>query len=277
MNEKQKLIIDVANECFGKQGFQYTSIGEIVKACKISKSTFYKYFSTKEDLIVEILEYQNKKFINDANTIDNNRKMDEKERMKNKIILIWEYISSNKTFNVFIIERFLEPSRESTTKVKKKIRDTILLEYRKALIEAFGPNVKPILWELIFLLDSLVHEFIFITRIHNQDFQPNFVGNYIMRMIDLSVEKLKEIPVFIDKSIFTNLGDVEDDIPVTTLFFHTLNRINLFIKNNSLINEQKLLEAVEKIAEQVKAEQYNSLIMDAMFLFLENEEAWRKK
>lgn len=57
MNKEKEKIILFANEKFFKDGFHKTSMNEIASELKISKKTIYKHFSSKEELIDEVLRY----------------------------------------------------------------------------------------------------------------------------------------------------------------------------------------------------------------------------
>ena len=275
MDEKQKLIMDVAQECFNRKGIQSTSIDEIVKVCKVSKATFYKYFSTKEDLAKEIFSYSSKKFLISAKAIDNNLEINDKERLKKKIILIWEYIHYDSHLNREIIENFSEDETKSISKLKKLKKNILLDECCKSLIIVYGEEIKSIVWELVFLLDALIHEFVLIMRIKNKKFEPDFVVDYIIRMIDITIEKLKGIKPMIDKSVIYYFEDnVEDNLYSSekTLFFETIKKLKELIQNDAaLVIQNKLIEATNKIEQEAKAGLYNSLMMDALLSFLEKE------
>lgn len=53
-------ILKCASEIIDTEGVRALSVTKIVSTCKISKTTFYKHFSSKEDLILEIKSSSNK-------------------------------------------------------------------------------------------------------------------------------------------------------------------------------------------------------------------------
>lgn len=53
--EKMNLIMDVALEHFSNNGFHATTINHIARHAGISKGLMYNYFSSKEDLLAEII------------------------------------------------------------------------------------------------------------------------------------------------------------------------------------------------------------------------------
>ena len=56
-------LVTVGLELMAKQGIQHTTVEQIYKRVGISRTFFYSFFSTKEDLIVETLYLQQPKII----------------------------------------------------------------------------------------------------------------------------------------------------------------------------------------------------------------------
>ncbi|MDO5410714.1 MAG: TetR/AcrR family transcriptional regulator [Lachnospiraceae bacterium] len=55
--EKQNVIINAALQCFGKYGYDKTSINDIAVAAHISKASVFQYFGSKKQLYTYLLEY----------------------------------------------------------------------------------------------------------------------------------------------------------------------------------------------------------------------------
>ena len=56
-------LVSVGLELMAKQGIQHTTVEQIYKKVGISRTFFYSFFTTKEDLIVETLYLQQPKII----------------------------------------------------------------------------------------------------------------------------------------------------------------------------------------------------------------------
>jgi len=52
MANKKEFILDVAEKMFIEQGFDQTSIAQILDATQIAKGTLYYYFTSKEESMV---------------------------------------------------------------------------------------------------------------------------------------------------------------------------------------------------------------------------------
>ena len=61
-------LISVGLELMAKQGIQHTTVEQVYKKVGISRSFFYSFFPTKEDLVLETLYWQQPKVIDDSNT-----------------------------------------------------------------------------------------------------------------------------------------------------------------------------------------------------------------
>jgi AcrR family transcriptional regulator len=55
-------ILDIAGELFFRYGFQTTGVDTIVRESGVAKMTLYRYFPSKDDLIVAYLEEANRSF-----------------------------------------------------------------------------------------------------------------------------------------------------------------------------------------------------------------------
>jgi len=76
-SSKRQLLLTTAYRLFNKYGFHPTGIDLIIKESGASKATLYKYFKTKETLIIEVLKSHQKLVIKSLKTSIANNKNDE--------------------------------------------------------------------------------------------------------------------------------------------------------------------------------------------------------
>lgn len=273
MTNKKKAIIQVAQKYFNDHGVRYTSIDDIVKECKISKSTFYKYFPTKEDLVLEILDYLNKNFSNSSVLIDTDDTKTPIEKLKEKIKLVLDYLKCNQSFNSHILGEFSEIKGIPILKIKSQIKSNIMNSYKTPLILVYGEDINPFLWELIFVIDSIVHEFNLVMKINKRNISVDYIFEFINKQINLNIENLKQNKSTINKNIFYSIDEIGESNykdSIKDVFLNVLYSIKECIK---LDKNEKLSEAVVKIEEEFNLGNYNSLTMDAMIAYLEKQES----
>ncbi|MBS8264049.1 TetR/AcrR family transcriptional regulator [Mesobacillus boroniphilus] len=67
MNDRKRQVIEKAHQLFIEKGFQATSIQDILDYSGISKGTFYNYFSSKNELLMDIFKTAFRKMEIDRN------------------------------------------------------------------------------------------------------------------------------------------------------------------------------------------------------------------
>lgn len=281
MINKKIQIMNISKQLFVEKGITSTSIDDIAKTCKISKATFYKFFLNKESLISSILEYSQNNLINEFENIDSNLEINSKEKLRQKIILIFDYKHKNYTFSSYVEKVFSKVKEDEINKLQKMNRFIIINEYKKSLSIVYEYKIENIIWDLIFVIDGLVYEFITLIRLNNKNFDPDFVGNFIINIIENAVTSLNNKKTFMTKEILYGSEGFESKFSngdYKNYFSKKLQELNDFIESNIKSDTKgKLLEAIKEVEYQAKNNNYDSLITDAMLAFLGNEKILNEK
>lgn len=273
VDEKQRLIMDIAQGLFDERGLKSTSIGDIVRECKISKATFYKYFSTKENLVYELIVYFNNKFLDATTLIDSKKTLSEREKLNEKIKVVWKHIYNQTLFTSYITDNLPRGLGEEIRELRKKARTDLIREYYNSLIKVYGEEIKEIIWDVVFILDALIHEFIYIIRNKKEDIETEFIAEFIMNTLDITFNSKKGQTPLIKKGYFYFKSQEENkNISNELLFERKLLDLKEKILESSIGDRSKLLEAAENVSIEFTAERYSSLTIDAMLALLEKEE-----
>jgi AcrR family transcriptional regulator len=64
--EKRSQILESALKCFGEKGYQATIIDDIVKDSNISKGAIYNYFTSKEEIYLQLLQISTNTFFEEV-------------------------------------------------------------------------------------------------------------------------------------------------------------------------------------------------------------------
>ncbi|BAZ67021.1 MAG: TetR/AcrR family transcriptional regulator [Pelatocladus maniniholoensis HA4357-MV3] len=62
-NQIYDRILETASELFYQKGIQHVGINEVIAASDVAKRTFYKYFPSKDQLILEVMRYRKKQWL----------------------------------------------------------------------------------------------------------------------------------------------------------------------------------------------------------------------
>ena len=75
-------LVNTGLKLMAKQGFQHTTVEQIYKAVGISRTFFYSFFPTKEDLILEVLYVQQPKILAFARSLMENPSLSWREGVR---------------------------------------------------------------------------------------------------------------------------------------------------------------------------------------------------
>ena len=81
MANKKDFILDTAQELFMEQGFDQTSISQILEATQIARGTLYYYFSSKEEIMDAIIERTIEGAFTASQAFANNRELTVLDRL----------------------------------------------------------------------------------------------------------------------------------------------------------------------------------------------------
>lgn len=119
-------------ELFEQKGFTQTSIQDIVDELEVTKGTFYYYYSSKEQLLMDIhLEYIDELLANQAEIIQC-RKSTNKEKIRNIIKHLIEDIETNGSRGRVFFREIRHLSRDNINIVKQK-RNQVRLNIEKVI------------------------------------------------------------------------------------------------------------------------------------------------
>lgn len=94
--EKEKRLLDAAEQVFSKYGYTQATLDEIIKIADTGKGTVYNYFGNKERLFFSLMENKNKILIDELEEVVNSADSFE-EKFKGFFKVFVDYITENRT------------------------------------------------------------------------------------------------------------------------------------------------------------------------------------
>ena len=124
-------ILGVASDLFSNRGINATSVDTIVAEAGIAKVTLYKYFKSKEQLILEYLKQYDEKLWQKLALRTNNAEAAPRERIKTLVHAVMDWIEDPEFKGFAFVKASVEfpeagnPVHQSSVEFAKTLRNTI--------------------------------------------------------------------------------------------------------------------------------------------------------
>jgi AcrR family transcriptional regulator len=154
MNDRKQHVINKAHQLFIEKGFQATSIQDILDFSGISKGTFYKYFSSKSELLIAIYKTIFKQLQKDRNDLLIGKSPSDIEVFIKQLEL--QMISTRKNKLITLYEEVISTNDAD---LKQFIRNARLRSLRwmfSRFIDIFGEKNKPYLLDCAIMFQGLL-------------------------------------------------------------------------------------------------------------------------
>jgi len=190
MKQRRKELIETAIKLFAEKGFQSTSVQDIVSSYGISKGGFYNYFSSKEELLVDIFKYYNEKLNSKIAEIDA-LDVPPKEKIQKRIQLQFQYFMKHRDFIVMYF-------REQNQSMNKELRNLLkahtlnmLQKEEDLLIASYGETIQPYINDLVLICFGMRNTYMKITVFDGIKLDPEQISCFLMERMDDIVDGIK--------------------------------------------------------------------------------------
>lgn len=157
LNDKKKTITEEAMRLFATKGFHTTSIQEIATQSGVSKGGVYNYFSSKEELLLEVHRYYYEMIKQKMSAVELDPNLSPKEKLAEQLAVFYESFLTHKEFILLHLrENLMQPLEEFIIARKKSKQEW----FESKLLTIYGEEIKPYLVDLTILLDGLVDSYI---------------------------------------------------------------------------------------------------------------------
>ncbi|SHN58200.1 TetR/AcrR family transcriptional regulator [Desulfitobacterium chlororespirans] len=189
MDSKRKLILETAAKFFSSNGFHATSVQDIAKDCNVSKASIYQLFDSKEDILLQLLQYKRDQIIQGAALSAAFDSLAPQEQLIEKIVMEFEGFHQDSDFMSILMH---SDQSIRNHQVKHLIDETqwIMLHWHKeSLSAAYGPKTDAYLWELSLTFQGIVKEF-FAFLENRKEIRPDYrsIASFIAGTMDAIIE-----------------------------------------------------------------------------------------
>lgn len=249
MNTTETLM-STALSLFAKQGFKDTTIQQIAEHSNISKGGFYNHFSSKQDLLLEMIEEHHDQLINHAAKISASS-----ESLASYIAQETEaWVHYQTFFKILWSEINIQQDQQITEKMNK-LRLNLQQHHRNVLYRCYGVDILPYMTDLLIMLEGVVKEYIAYIIFHDKDYHPQDFGQWIQHHFDSMMQRLYEKQPF--------LGD--DEPPTIDTLLVQLRETCRHSGNGA-----KLLQAIDELERLIQSSR-SPVLLDALLYYLKSE------
>lgn len=259
MNEKKERILSVAVRLFSQKGYYATSIQEIAEQSGISKGAFYLHFSSKEELVLSILEsYYN--LIRKKMLYVDQREISPREKLIYQISIYFKEILQRKDLILMQLREQVLPINEEVKEFMIRIRGEIQQWYEDTIEEIYGERIQKYRADGAILLDGMINAYIKVLLVSTaEQFDYTQLASFIVRRLDdlmKGLEKGEEEPMashlikedmFLSPCLFQKQirGEVKSLLSVMYDLVETL-QLPVEKREEATVTIQYLLKEIEK-------------------------------
>lgn len=186
MNERKLQVIKMAHQLFIQKGFQATSIQDILDYSGISKGTFYNYFSSKNELLIELFKTIYTKLEKDRAALLIGKDPADIHVFIQQIEMQMHTNRTNKLIPLFE-EVFFSKDEELKEFIKRGQLRLIRWIYER-FIDLFGEAKKPYLLDCSIMFMGILNHNLKYTVMGNEGKKPS-----IHRVVKYSVERIVQV------------------------------------------------------------------------------------
>lgn len=191
MNDRKKHVLQTAKQLFIKNGFQATSIQDILDEAHISKGTFYNYFSSKNECLMAILRDAYYLSFLHRNELAIGKDLSDPQLFSDQIYI---RLTMNREQNLLpLFETVVHSPDDELRQFVKQMHYRELAWNAKRLTDIYGEKVKPYALDCASMISGLIQSSLNIWKSSTSE-QPDSkqLIEFIMQRMEVVVPDIIE-------------------------------------------------------------------------------------
>lgn len=264
MNKRKRQIIRSARKLFIEQGFNDTSIMDIIAAANISKGTFYNHFNSKSECLIAILEEAREEATNRRYEVAMNKELSDVNVLIEQISLLMHV---NREHN--LVRIFESISGSNDHELKAVMEKHLILELywlSNRLVDVFGEKIRRVSFELavyaIGMMQSILRTYVSAT---GQPASPEMVVSTIIKNVETIAPRLlnnENQELIFTPDISQALINKIEDRPVSKQLI--IDQLKGFINNLTEVDSNKGYEYASYLLKELESKEEWDSIFEAV-------------
>lgn len=284
--DKKEVILQNALRLFGEKGFALTTVDEIAKESGMTKPSLYKYFDSKETLLLESISNLSKSLDREVTKLYRNLELTPSERLV-ELMATYLKVVLNHNFQtlMFNMPTLKNSGDEKIRKAWTDLEEQFYLWFEDCITDAYGKDIENHAMDIIFIAGSILLEYFRLIGSDLPDQQCRSLAIYVGHIIHILVEgfntpEMRNVSLF-DSSPLKKRGNcqVKNAIWEIRRLHEVFEELDSRISNNQILTDPEKAsysEALKKIREESFESSQNNVVLDALVLYLEQVESLRE-
>lgn len=274
MEDRKIDIMQAAMQFFSKRGFHATSMQEIAVEAGMSKGSLYKYFESKEELLIEVFKFNHDNMVGKARHINVDDSLAPKQKFKKMLVVEFEGILGNKEYFNLLTKSLLLEKNKQIQPLMHQVRAEMMDWHKEVLLQVYGDAVAPIIWDAVITLQGILKEYISIVIQDKQNLSATDIAEFVVCSVDAIVHHQKnKKPVLTDDRMdnFKILKTNKKWISIEEQLIQTLTHFRLTIKTEevSLHKKKELDSTLSFFINELKEKNPRIFLLNSLLANLE--------
>lgn len=277
MSLLKEKILQSAIRFFAEKGYQATSIQDIADDCSIAKGSIYKYYGSKEELYISILQKRQQAMIDAVENI-RKRELPRRETFLEEIAYQFNFFIEHGYYISRDHNELPPANSDKIGSVIHQLQMNMFRYYQDILLRYYGDAISDWKWDVTAVLNGLIREYTFHVLFGFKPLVQKELAVFIAERMDDLVQGLAQRsprPLLTDELMeeysMINLESLSDtqEIRRTAL----MDMIESIIPDLSITNSRKkdLSEVAVMLREEFIKEHPRNFLIQALLRDLSSE------
>lgn len=272
MDKRERLIISAMNR-FSEKGYFSTSVQEITSSCGVAKGTFYKFFRSKEDLLIEVFRYNHQQMLFRAKNVHLDDSLSPKEQLIRKISLELNGLYDNREYFLLLHKVVSVQEHKTIMPLMKKTKAAMMNWHKEWLLEVYGESIQKQVWDLVLFLQGALKEYIGLMDETKHIVDTENAARKMVARMDVLVKYSGNFEPILTKDIIKDYEQIAMESEKKTKEEERrelLEQIKVDIKRSSFTSstEKEMLQAVQLMHEEFQQQEPRTFLMKALVSYM---------
>ncbi|WP_322923233.1 helix-turn-helix domain-containing protein [Paenibacillus campi] len=281
MKTKEQYIIEAAVRLFSEKGYTATSVDEIAKESGMAKASFYKFFQSKEDVLVATIVEHGRVIGEMIERLYAATDQSPEQRLSSFIELQLNNVMESKIHSIMV-----SLHDKSILQNEKLLHACLQVEYSTnqwctdCLNRIYGSEVDPYVYDIIFMVRALLMQFMFLPIIGiKPQISIDQLSQMLTRLVDQMVTNMIQVqyqPIWNWQNVEMSPDRIEQSPVFQGILIHELLLgIKRTLPSLEIAEDERteLWQVLSSLEEEITRMERRSGLIRAMLEFLKSYNA----